>query len=66
MIRSHFARGVSEPGDIKKRQFPKDGVGEKAYYHYSILSQNHIHVALIVTSVIIFMLFVQFCASQRS
>ena len=26
MIRSYFARGVSEQGDMKKRQFPKDGV----------------------------------------
>ena len=26
MIRSHFARGVSEQGDMHKRQFPKDGV----------------------------------------
>ena len=33
MIRSHFARGVSEHSDIAKRQFPEDGVKRVPFLH---------------------------------
>ena len=65
MIRSHFAR-VFQNKVICKKTVSKGWCKERRHIIIIVFYQNHIHVALIVTSVIIFMLFVQFCASHCS